>query len=98
MDRHTNLILIYDISQGITRIFSIPEGYKGKYDPVVPPPPPPPPGHYDPCLVEIKHHMCVMDKHVSRVSQTMSPLSDPLTMEIQVVRSGLSFCRVPTVI
>ena len=27
----------YYISRGITRIFSLPEGYKGKYDPYFPP-------------------------------------------------------------
>ena len=30
-------ILLYYISQCITRIFSLPEGYKGKYDPYFPP-------------------------------------------------------------
>ena len=30
-------ILLYYISRGITRIFSLPEGYKGKYDPYFPP-------------------------------------------------------------
>ena len=31
-------ILEYYISWGITRILSLPEGYKGKYDPYFPPP------------------------------------------------------------
>ena len=30
-------ILLYYISWGITRIFSLPGGYKGKYDPYFPP-------------------------------------------------------------